>query len=181
MPGGKSVPVMVAVVPISSLRGRALIPWKPWFSMNAWLLSATVSRNEGVNAELTCNSEIRTLICNVHFLENFQSFYEQRHLILVDAVFRVPPVINLHSHWYLTAGTKAPLNTRDRVVFRVNLKRTHPCESPVPDVQTFSNTVGNTSYKAIDSAKRKTTARICMMKINDEAITNFIYIPSFSP
>lgn len=181
MPGGKSVPVVVAVIPLSSARVLALIPWKVWFSMNAWLSSATVSRDEAVNAELTCNSEIRELVFDIHFLENFQSLYEQRHLILVNAVFRVPPVINLHSHWYLTMGTKAPLNTRDRVVLRVNLRRIHPCEDSDPDIQKCSNMVGNTSSKAILSAERKIIARMCMMKRKYQASTDIIYIWSLLP
>lgn len=137
--------------------------------------------NEAVNAELTCNSEIRKLIFDVHFLEVLQSFYEQRHLILVDAVFRIPPVINLHSHWYLAMGTKAPLNTRDRVVLRVNLKRAHPCEGSDPDVSGFSNAVGKTDYKAIPSAERKIIARMCTVEREYQASTDFIYVWSFLP
>lgn len=120
--------------------------------MEAWARNgclATISdrvSDEAVNAGLTCNSEIRELIFDIHSLENFQSFYEQRHLILVDVVFRIPPVINLHSHWYLTMGTKAPLNTRDRVVLRVKLERSHPCEEVDPAIQNCASTVGNTSY-----------------------------------
>lgn len=46
MPGGKGVPAVMAVVPLSLARVRTLIPRKVWFSMNTWLLSATVCRDE---------------------------------------------------------------------------------------------------------------------------------------